>query len=189
RDGRLPRRRETARHDDTTDLEVDLADAGVDERQGEPAVELEDVVRRVLRDVDDPPECLAAFLDDLQAAELEDVVGVLCRGREGVARDPELGPSLDAALEPDHRPAAGLPRRDDAELGAVDEDRRADCEASQILARALDEEGAVQPVRAADAAHDDGVRHACARAARRTPSPRRAWRWGSRPDSRSRRCG
>ena len=62
----------------------------------------------------------------------------------------ELGAALDVAVEPDHRAPARELRLDDGGLDFVDQEGRAHGEAFGIIARALDEEGALEPVRLAD---------------------------------------
>ena len=55
-------------------LEIDLAYAGLDERERQPGIELEHVVRDARRDLGDAAERAAALLLDLEAEELESVV-------------------------------------------------------------------------------------------------------------------
>ena len=73
--------------------------------------------------------------------------------RELGARDEELGAAGDCAVEPDHAASTGSTLRvDDLRDGALDVQARAAGEALLRLARILDEEGAVDPVRPADPA-------------------------------------
>jgi hypothetical protein len=75
-------RRETTRHEDAARFEVDLEDAGVDEREREAGVELEDVVRDTRLNLGHVAEGAAALLLDREPGELERVVLVLFGRRQ-----------------------------------------------------------------------------------------------------------
>ena len=73
---------EAALDNDCARVKVDYAHAGRHERQQKSGVEHEHVVRDSRRDVRDPPQQVAAVLDDVEADELEDVVLALGGRRE-----------------------------------------------------------------------------------------------------------
>jgi hypothetical protein len=150
---------EARRDNDPSAGEVDRPDAGLDERQHQPRIELQDVVRRILVDLGDAAQLLAALLLDPQADELEDVVGVLVGRRQLAARHGERRAALHLPVEPDHRPAlrAAL-RRDDLVLVVPDADDGAHRERAVAPARAFDEERPVESVRASDLADRDELR-------------------------------
>ena len=101
---------EAGRDKDTSSLEVDVAHTVADERQQQPAVELERVVGDAGHDLDDAAEATAALLDDLEADELEGVVLVLPGRRERLPRTSSAVPRVTArSRRITGRPAA--PRR------------------------------------------------------------------------------
>ena len=91
------------------------------------------------------------LLHDLEADQLERVVLVLVGRRQLVALDLERRAALDRAVELDHRPARTSARcADDLDRRAAREEARAGLPPALVVARLLDEERAVDPVRAAD---------------------------------------
>src|SRR5690242_6337918 len=133
--------------------QVDLTDAGLDERQREPGVELEHVVRDARGDLGYPPEGATAFFLDRQADQLEGVVLALRRRRQRLASNRDLGAARHLAIEADHGPTAGTAlRRDDLRAVAVDIDHCAEREPLRVVACLVDEEGAVKAVRPSDTA-------------------------------------
>jgi hypothetical protein len=108
-----------------------------------------------VRDVLDAAQAVAALLENLEAAELEDVVGVGSRLGEGGTRDRERRAARDGALEPDDGSPPRPLRLDDLGRLAVDEELGALGEALRRLARVLDDERALEAVRLADAPDDD----------------------------------
>src|SRR5207248_5416658 len=90
-------------------------------------------------------------------------------------RDGERGAALNAAIEPDHGSLVRTAlRRDDLGGLTVDVERRARCKRVSTLARAFDEEGAVEPVRAPDETHRHEVRRRRQVSRRRRLPPRAA---------------
>ena len=136
--------------------EVDREDAVLDEREQDPGVELQSVVRRAWVHGRDYSELAAADLDHGKALEIGDVVRVRLERRKRVTPDGELRSALDDSIELDRAPAAAHSAREHDDRGlAVDFQRRADLEPSRIVARPLDDECAVESVRAPDAADHD----------------------------------
>src|SRR5207237_2627971 len=125
-------------HHDPTSIEISRTDAGIDARQGEAGVELDDVFGRRRRDLGHAPERAAAFLLHLQADELEGVVRALLRLRQAGELDLDRRSALYLAVEPDHRPAARALGLQDARRSPADEQRRADREAVRVIACVLD---------------------------------------------------
>ena len=83
--------------------------------------------------------------------EVGHVVGVGRKRREIVASYAQLGSASHRAVELDRAASTThLARQRDARRLAVDVERRADLEALRVLARLLDDEGAVDPVRPPD---------------------------------------
>jgi hypothetical protein len=151
-EGKLVGLGETTRHQDAAAFEVDLEDTLRDERQRAARVELEDVVRHAGGHVLHDAEPAASLLLHLDADELEDVVATLLDGRKLIPRNGEDGAALDGAVEPDDHPAAGPLRGDDRRSLLPRQQARAHREALGVVARVLDDEGAVEAVRAADTA-------------------------------------
>src|SRR5205085_6267792 len=100
----------------------------------------------------------AVVLLDVEPDELEGVVLVLARRRQLRAWHGELGPARRCVVEPDHRPAAGALRGDHLGRLAIDVQGCTDREAPRVLARLLDAERPVEPVRLADAPDADELR-------------------------------
>ena len=73
----LARVREARRDHDAPGLEVDGEDALLDEREREPGVEPQDVVRDAGLDLGDAAELAPALLLDREADEVEDVAAAL----------------------------------------------------------------------------------------------------------------
>ena len=142
-------------------------DALRDERQREARVELEDVVRHPGRHVLHGAEPTASLLLHFDADELEDVVAALFDGRKLVPRDVEHDAALDGAVEPDDHPAAGPLRGDNRCSLLARQQARAHREALGVVARVLDDEGAVEAVRAADTADRNEVGRSVQDVARR----------------------
>src|SRR5262249_29172968 len=134
-------------------LEVDLADARLDQRQRESGVEFEHVVCDRRRHMYDPPERATAFLLDLEADELEDVVLVLGRRGQLVSADGQLGAARRLPAEADDRPTTRPAlRHDHLRRLTLDVESRPDGEPVGVVARPLDEEGAIEAVRPTHAA-------------------------------------
>ena len=150
---------ETTRHQDAAAFEVDLEDTLRDERQRVARVELEDVVRHPRGHVLHDTEPAAALLLNLDADELEDVVAHFLGRRKLIPRDGEDGASLDRAVEPDDNPAAGSLRDHDGCNLLPCHQARAHGETRRVIARGLDDEGAVEAVRAADTADRNEIGH------------------------------
>ena len=102
------------------------------------------------RDLGHAAELRAAVLLDLEADELEGVVLALLGLGQLAPVDLDRVAARRLAVEPDHGTAAGALRLDDPRRLAADEQRRAFREALRVLARLLDDEGALEPVRLAD---------------------------------------
>jgi hypothetical protein len=153
--GKLALVRESLRYQDQAALEIDGENALLDEREGEPAVELEHVVRHARADVLHAAERAAAILLDGKTDELEDVELSLARLAELRARDFELRSPLGIAVEPDDEAASGALRFDDEGGLGAHKDLGAGRKALWVLARALDDECTVEPVRPAHAADRD----------------------------------
>jgi hypothetical protein len=149
---------ETTRHQDAAALEVDFEDTLRDERQRVTRVELEDVVRHPRGHVLHDTEPAAALLLNLDADELEDVVATF-GGRKIIPRDGEDGAALDRAVEPNDNPAAGSLRNHDGCSLLPRHQARAHGETRRVIARVLDDEGAVEAVRAADTADRNEIGH------------------------------
>jgi hypothetical protein len=158
-EGKLVGLGEPTRHQDAAAFEVDLEDALRDERQRVARVELEDVVRHSGGHVLHDAEPAASLLLHLDADELEEVVAALLDGRKLVPRDGEDGAALDGAVEPDDHPAAGPLRGDDRRSLLPRQQARAHREALGVIARVLDDERAVEAVRAADTADRNEIGH------------------------------
>lgn len=145
--------RETRSHDDPPLHEVNIADTVLYEREQQPGVELERVVRDTGQDVRDHTQPLAVRLDDLEADEVGDVVRPVFGWRQLVTQDRQLGVALDCAVELDRGTSSPHPpRKDDDGLVSVHAQHGADVEATSILARVLDHKRAVEPVRSAHTA-------------------------------------
>ena len=69
--GRLVVRDEALRDQDSPSFEIDLPDAGLHERQEQPALELQRVVGRPRHDIDDRAQPAASLLFDLETDELK----------------------------------------------------------------------------------------------------------------------
>jgi hypothetical protein len=151
-EGKLVGLGETTRHQDAAAVEIDVEHALGDKRERVAGVELEDVVRHAGRDVLHEAEPAPSLFLHLEADELEDVVAVLAGRRQLGAGHLEPSPSLDRPVEAHDDPSARALRIRDGGRRAAGEEPRADGKAIGILARALDDEGAVEPMRAADAA-------------------------------------
>lgn len=144
---------ETASDDDPSLHEVNIANTVLDEREQQPGVELQCVVRDTGQDVGDDTQPLAFRLDDLEADEVGHVVRTVRGWRQLVTQDGQLGVALDCPIELDSGPAtADSPREDDNGLFAIYAQRRTDLEAAGILARPFYDERAVEAVRPAHAA-------------------------------------
>jgi len=122
-------------------------------------VELEDVVRHARRNVLHEPEPTASLLLHLEPHELEHVVAAFLNGRELVAGNGEDGAALDGPVEANHDPASGSLGGDNGRGLLTRHHARPDREALGIFARALDDEGAVEAVRAADTADRNEIGH------------------------------
>jgi hypothetical protein len=142
--------RKATRNQDSTRSEIDLPDAGVDQRKRKTRVELENVVRRSRRDLDDPAEHPAALLVHGQAHELEDVELPGLGLGQALAWHVQLGSALDGPVEPDHRPSTRTLRLDDLGRLAGHEQLCTERESFLRLARVLDDERTFEPVRLAD---------------------------------------
>jgi hypothetical protein len=108
----------------------------------------------------DPPEhAAAALLLDREADELERVVLVLVQRGQLVAGHGERRAAGNRAVEADHRPPlCAVLRSHDLVRLVADMDRRAAVEGAGAIARTLDEERAVETVRASDAADRNELR-------------------------------
>ena len=94
---------------------------------------------------------IASLVEHLQPDQVGDVVGVGRKRREIFPRDAQLGSTCHRAVELDRAAATThFARQRDACRLAVDVERRADLEALRVLARLLDDERAVDPVRPPD---------------------------------------
>jgi hypothetical protein len=124
-------------------------------------VELEDVVRHPGGHVLHNAEQAASLLLHLDADELEDVVAAVLDGRKLVPRNCEDGTALDRAVEPNYDPAAGSLRRDDGCGFLPRHQAGANRETLRVIARALDDEGAIEAVRTADSADRNEIGHSC----------------------------
>src|SRR5438094_7988289 len=151
--------RETTRDEDPAPFEVDVEHAGVDERERDFRIELEDVVTEPRLDRGHAAELAAALLLDGDPDELERVVLVLARLRQLRARDAQLGSARHVAVKLDHGPPTGAFRRDHRRRLSLDPQGRALGEPLLVLARVLDEERPVQPVRLAHAPDPDELSH------------------------------
>jgi hypothetical protein len=154
---RLPTWRESTRDQDASVIEVDFEDACVDKRKHDPGVELKDIVGDPGLDIGDTTERGPALLLHGKPDELERVVLVLGGRREVLAWDGELRATRNLPVEPDHGAPAGSLRRHHGGGLAVHAEGRSFGEALLVLARLLDEERAVQPVRLADAADPNEI--------------------------------
>jgi hypothetical protein len=143
---------ESHRDDDSPAGQIHLPDARLDEGQRRAGVQLEHVVPRVLEYLAHLPEQASVLLLDAKPDELEDVELVLVAelGECG-ASDGELGSALDVSVEANHRTTAGAaPRGDDGRRLSPRVEHRTVREDILSLARALDEEAAVEAVRLPD---------------------------------------
>ncbi len=154
---------EATRHQDAAALEVDVEDAVRHQRQREARVELEDVVRHSRGHVLHGSERTTPLLLHGEADELEDVVAAFLGRRELVSRNGEDGAALDRPVQPDDSAPPGTFRRDHRGGLFPRQQARADGEALRIVACVLDDEGAVEAVRAAHAAHRNQVGHCSTR--------------------------
>src|SRR5438309_3279829 len=151
--------------DDSPAGEIRLPDARLDERQRRAGVELEHVVRRVLEYLPHLSEQLSVLILHTQSYELEDIeLVVLAELRQARACDRELGSALDLAIERDHSPSSGTaPRENDLRRFAGRVERRSGGEYPLAIARVVDEEAAVEPVRFPHAADRDEISHEASR--------------------------
>ena len=156
-------------------LHIDRSDALLDHREREAAVELEHVVRHAGRDVADSPERAAALLLDREGrrARTRRRRPLRPRGapRPGSSR---TAPRGTAAVEADDQAVAGplrAPPRSPARPPT--QTRAPGGEACGIVARVLDDEGAVEAVRPADAADRRPTRQARSTISRSARSLRR----------------
>jgi hypothetical protein len=94
---------------------------------------------------------IASLVEHQEPDEVGDVVGVGRERGEILASYAQLGSASDRAVELDRAAStAHLARQRDACRLAVGVERRADLEALRVLARLLDDERAVDPVRPPD---------------------------------------
>src|SRR4051812_12621626 len=124
-----------------------------------PAIELQNVVRHARRHVLHETEPAPTLLFDVEADELEDIEAAFAGRRKLAPRDRKRRPSLDRSVEADHEPAARPLRPDDGRVLSAGEYSRSNREAQRVVARILDDEGAVEPMRAADEADRDQLVH------------------------------
>src|SRR4029079_17482490 len=129
--------------------EVDVPARILDEGHGGAALELDVVVGRARMHFDDATESRAVLVDGLEPDELEYVEAIGIGRRELGRVDRQLDAAGDLAVEPDRAPGATCPAREnDCRRHTACEDGCADLPAAVVRARALDHEGAVEPVRA-----------------------------------------
>jgi hypothetical protein len=155
--GRLVVGSETRRNQDSPRTEINLSDTGLDQGEEKAGVQLQRVVRRARRDVGDDAEPSPSLLLYLEADELKDVVGAGFRLGQLGAGYLEPRTARDRAVEPDHQPHAGALALLHSDLLAARSEHRPGSEALRVLARSLDDERAVQPVRLPDDSHGDEI--------------------------------
>ena len=150
---------EPASDNDQPAADVDLQHTRLVEGQEDVGVELEHVVRHARRDFAHAPEIAPSLLLDAKPDQVGHVERALRGSAEIGPANAEDGAPLDGAIEQDHDSPARPLRGDDTRLLAVDEEQRPGHESRGILARLLDDEGAVEAVRSPDAADADELRH------------------------------
>src|SRR5581483_268513 len=138
--------------DDAAPGEVDRAHALLDHRQEQLVRELEHVVRDSGGHGLDGSEHAAVLLHHLEPDELEHVVLVLLRGRQVGALHLERRPARDRAVELHDRPPGRAAVRDHLDGFAARQEAGPRAPPALVVRRLLDEERAVDPVRAPDAA-------------------------------------